>query len=62
MESVSDNLNGGVITAQERQEFEEFKAHAASQSGQMKHKPAPKQVACGSNASVVVMDEISDES
>ena len=44
------------------EEFEEFKAHAASQSGQMKHKPAPKQVACGSNASVVVMDEISDES
>ena len=59
---VGRNYEVEIVLNVSLEEFEEFKAHAASQSGQMKHKPAPKQVACGSNASVVVMDEISDES
>lgn len=43
-------------------EFEEFKAHAwfpeDEKKGQMERKQAPKNVSSGSNASIVVMDEI----
>ena len=47
-------------------EFEEFKAHAwfpeDAKKGQMERKQAPKNVSSGSNASIVVMDEIGGQS
>ena len=47
-------------------EFEEFKAHAwfpeDAERGQMERKQAPKNVSSGSNASIVVMDEIGGQS
>ena len=47
-------------------EFEEFKAHAwfpeDEKKGQMERKQAPKNVSSGSNASIVVMDEIGGQS
>ena len=47
-------------------EFEEFKAHAwfpeDAKTGQMERKQAPKNVSSGSNASIVVMDEIGGQS
>ena len=63
---VGRNYEVEIVLNVSLEEFEEFKAHAwfpeDAKKGQMERKQAPKNVSSGSNASIVVMDEISGQS
>ena len=63
---VGRNYEVEIVLNVSLDEFEEFKAHAwfpeDAKKGQMERKQAPKNVSSGSNASIVVMDEIDGQS
>ena len=63
---VGRNYEVEIVLNVSLEEFEEFKAHAwfpeDAKKGQMERKQAPKNVSSGSNASIVVMDEIDGQS
>ena len=63
---VGRNYEVEIVLNVSLDEFEEFKAHAwfpeDEKKGQMERKQAPKNVSSGSNASIVVMDEIGGQS